>query len=64
LKDAGAQAAPPKTSIYDPPPKRENPAMTADEWLKMQKELKPARNRHAAASKAKTHAAPTQPTKP
>jgi hypothetical protein len=64
LMDARAQAAPPKTSIFDPPPKRENPAMTPDERLKMQKELNAARDRQGAASKAKAHPAPAQPMKP
>jgi hypothetical protein len=41
LMDAKAQATP-KTSIYDPPPKREKPAMTPDERLKMQKDLNAA----------------------
>jgi hypothetical protein len=64
LMDARAQAAPPKASIYDPPPQRENPAMTTDERLKMQKELNTARDRQGAASKAKAHPAPAQPAKP
>jgi hypothetical protein len=63
LLDARAQAAPPKTSIYDPPPQREKPAMTLDERLKLQKDLTAARDRHASGAKA--HAAPpAQPTKP
>src|ERR1700689_5436672 len=53
LMDARAQAAPPQKSIFNPPPKRENPAMTPDERLKMQKELNAARDRQGAASKAK-----------
>jgi hypothetical protein len=63
--DARAQAPPPQKSIYDPPPKRENPAMTPNERLKMQKELNAARDRLAAASKARAHPAPpVQPAKP
>jgi hypothetical protein len=62
--DAKAPAAPPKASIYDPPPKRESPAMTVDERLKTQKELNAARDHQAVAGKARTHAAPTQPMKP
>jgi hypothetical protein len=63
--DAMAQAAPPQTSIYDPPPKLENPPMAPGERLKMQKELNAARDRQAAASKARAHAAPpVQPAKP
>ncbi len=64
LMDARAQAAPPQTSIYDRRPKRENPAMTADERLKMQKELNAARDRQGAPAKAGTHTAPAQPVKP
>ena len=60
LMDARAEApAPPKTSVYLPvedlPPKREKPAMTLDERLKLQKELIAARDRQAARP---------QPTKP
>jgi hypothetical protein len=51
LLDARAQAAPPKTSIYDPPPQREKPAMTLDERLKLQKDLTAARDRHAPDAK-------------
>ena len=64
LMDARAGAALPQTSIYDPRPKREKPAMTADERLKMQKELNAARDRQTASGKARVHAAPTQPVKP
>jgi hypothetical protein len=64
LMNARAQEAPPQKSIFDPPPKRENPAMTPDERLKMQKELNAARDRQGAASKAKAHPAPAQPAKP
>jgi hypothetical protein len=53
---AGAPG-PPKTSAYLPvedlPPKREKPAMTADERSKLQKELIAARDRQAVAVKAK-----------
>ena len=50
LMDARAESpARPKTSGYpavqDLPPKREKPAMTADERLKLQKELIAARDR-------------------
>jgi hypothetical protein len=50
LMDARAEApALPKTSVYLPvedlPPKREKPAMTADERSKLQKELIAARDR-------------------
>jgi hypothetical protein len=54
VMDAQAEAPmPPKTSVYLPvevlPPKREKPAMTADERSKLQKELIAARDRQAAS---------------
>ena len=67
LMDARAEAAPPNTSAYplvgDLPPKREKPAMTLDERLKLQKELIAARDRQTAAGKAQG-AAPAEPVKP
>ena len=64
LMDAGAQAAPPKTSIFNSPPKREEPVMTPDERLKLQKDLAAARDRHAPDAKARAHPAPAaQPAK-
>jgi hypothetical protein len=64
--DARAEVpAPPKTSVYLPvedlPPKREKPAMTADERSKLQKELIAARDRQASGGKAKGGAAPLNP---
>jgi hypothetical protein len=53
LMDAQAQATPPKTSIYDQPPKPEKPAMTLDERQKMSKELNAARDRQAPNAKVK-----------
>ena len=58
LMDARAEApAPPKTSVYLPvedlPPKREKPAMTADERSKLQKELIAARDRQTSHVKAR-----------
>jgi hypothetical protein len=69
LMDARAEAsAPPKTSSYLPvedlPPKRERPAMTPDERSKLQKELIAARDRQAAAAKARGGAARAEPMKP
>jgi hypothetical protein len=69
LMDARAEApAPPKTSVYLPvqdlPPKREKPAMTPDERLKLQKELIAARDRQAPGGKARGSAARAQPMKP
>ena len=68
LMDARAEA-PPKTSVYLPvedlPPKREKPAMTADERSKLQKELIAARDRQASDGKARGGAARRpQPIKP
>ena len=68
LMDARAEApAVPKASVYLPvedlPPKRV-PAMTADERLKLQKELIAARDRQASAGKAKGGAARAQPMNP
>jgi len=62
LMDARAEApAFPKTSVYLPvedlPPKREKPAMTADERSKLQKELIAARDRQASDGKARGGAA-------
>ena len=69
LMDARAEApAPPKTSVYLPvqdlPPKREKPAMTPDERLKLQKELIAARDRQAPDGKVRGGAARAQPMKP
>jgi hypothetical protein len=64
LMDARAQAAPPKKSIFDPPPQRE-PAMTLDERQKMQKELNAAHDRQTPNAKAKARPVPSaQPAKP
>ena len=75
LMDARAEApAPPKAGVYLPvedlPPKREKPAMTPDERLKLQKDLTAARDRHPPDAKAKTktktkaHPAPAPSAKP
>jgi hypothetical protein len=59
--------APPKTSVYPsiyPLPKPARPAITADEQLKLQKELIAARDRQAAKGKAKDDAKRTEPVKP
>jgi len=60
--DARAEApAPPKASAYLPvedlPPKREKPAMTAEERSKLQKELIAARDRQTFHVKAREGAA-------
>jgi hypothetical protein len=67
--DARAEAtASPPTSAYarlaDPPPEREDHAMTSDERTKLGKELIAARDRQAAAAKAQGATAPTEPLKP
>ena len=58
----------PKTTGYlaveDLPPKREKPAMTADERLKLKKELIAARDRQAPNGKAGRGAARAGPVKP
>jgi hypothetical protein len=69
LMDAQAEApAPAKKKRYLPvedlPPKREKPAMTLDERLKLQKELIAARDRQASDGKARGGAARAQPMKP
>jgi hypothetical protein len=67
LMDARAEAPAPKTSGYpaveDLPPKREKPALTVDERLKLQKELTAARDRQTSRAKAKPVTA-SPPTKP
>ena len=50
--------------LLDHPPKGEKPAMTADERLKLQKELIAARDRQASRAKARGGAASPQPMKP
>jgi len=69
VMDARAEApASPKTSAYltveGLPPKRENPVLTPDERLKLQKELIAARDRQAAAAKARGGATRAEPMKP
>jgi hypothetical protein len=69
LMDARAeQPGHPKTTDYpaveDVPPRPEKPAMTADEQLKLKKELSATRDRQATDSKAKAGAARAQPKKP
>jgi hypothetical protein len=70
LMDARAESpAPPKASAYMPvedlPPKREMPAMTPDERLKIQKELIAARDRQAVKPvKKPAGAAQAEPSKP
>jgi hypothetical protein len=67
--DARAEApAPPKARVYLPvedlPPKRDKPAMTPAERLKLQKELIAARDRQAPDRKTRGTAARAQPMKP
>jgi hypothetical protein len=69
LMDARAEASEAvKTSAYPPlegpETKREKAAMTPAERLKLQKELIAARDRQAAAGKARGEAVPIKPTKP
>jgi hypothetical protein len=69
LMDARAEApAPPKPSgylpVFDLPPKRVAPAMTADERSKLAKELVAARDRQASGGKNKRGVARPEATKP
>jgi hypothetical protein len=69
LMDARAEAPPvPKASAYPPlqdlPPKRTVPAMTADERLKLTKELIAARDHQAPPIKARGSAARDDSLKP
>ena len=69
LMDARAEASEAvKTGAYppleDPANKRETATMTPAERLKLQKELIAARDRQAAAGKARGAVAPIEPTKP
>jgi hypothetical protein len=58
----------PKTTNYpaveDVPPRPEKPAMTADEQLKLKKELAAARDRQARKDKAGRGAGRVEPVKP
>ena len=67
--DARAEVPePPKSTGYlaveDVPPRAEKPAMTADEQLKLKKELTAAHDHQAAKGKAKGDAAHAEPVKP
>jgi hypothetical protein len=67
--DARAEAtALPKASVYLPvedlPPKREKPAMTADERSKLQKELIAARDRQTSGVKVRAGATRPKPPVP
>src|SRR5258706_9972488 len=71
LGPLGARAEQPgrsKTTGYpaveDVPPRPEKPAMTADEQLKLKKELSATRDRHTATGKARGGAARVGPLKP
>ena len=63
---AEARARPKKADgylrVHDLPPKREKPAMTADERLKLEKELIAVRDRQVSAGKANRGGARAQPT--
>ena len=69
LVDARGEAtAPPKASAYLPvedlPPKREKPAMTADERKKVTRELTAARDRQTSRVKAREGEARSKPATP
>ena len=60
LGDAGAQE-----SIFDSPPKRDEPAMTPADQLKLKQDLTAARDRQGSNTKTKPpKAAPARPAKP
>ncbi len=62
------EAGHPKSTGYpaveDVPPRPEKPAMTADEQMKLKKELTATRDRQAPKGKANGSAAQTAPTRP
>jgi hypothetical protein len=63
LMDARAEAPPSAyLPVHDLPPKREMPAMTADERSKLKQELLAARDHQDAAAKAQ--GGPLEPIKP
>jgi hypothetical protein len=68
LMDARAEAPALKKSVYLPvehlPPKRDEPVMTPDERLKLQKELIAARDRQVPDGKARGGTARAHPVKP
>jgi hypothetical protein len=68
LMDARAEAPTSPTTAYaplgNPPPEREDRAMTSDERSKLKKDLLALRDRQAAAAKAQGGAAPVAPAKP
>jgi hypothetical protein len=66
LMDARAQSTPPKKSIFDPRPQRDEPTMTPDQRLKLQNDLTAARDRQAPDAKARPRptTAPAQLKKP
>jgi hypothetical protein len=68
LMDARAEAGALSKNVYLPvedlPPKREKPAMTADERSKLQKELIAARDRQTSGVKARGVAARPKPPVP
>jgi hypothetical protein len=65
LGDARAQAAPETKSIFDSPPARDKPAMTAADQLKLKKDLTAVRDRRGPHTKTKApKAPPARPAKP
>jgi hypothetical protein len=63
--DAMAQATPPKTNIFEPPPEH-SPTITPDEILKLKRDLSAARERHPPDGKARAQptTAPARLKKP
>ena len=67
LRTLAEEPGHPKTTGYpamQDVPRREKPAMTANEQLKLKKELSATRDRQAPGGKARALAAPPQPAKP
>jgi hypothetical protein len=51
--DARAQATTPKSSVFYTPPKREKPALTADEVSKLKSDLSAARDKRTTVVKSR-----------
>jgi hypothetical protein len=66
LMDARAEVPAPGgyMPVQEMPPKRENPALTPDEVLKLRKDLIDARDRQSPSSKAKADSTGTKLNKP
>jgi hypothetical protein len=63
-EEAGRPKSTGYPAVEDVPPRPEKPAMTADEQMKLKKELTATRDRQVPKGKANGSAAQTAPTKP